>query len=116
MEPIYVYFQSYLHFKTPSAWRMLQRCFAVNLQKCFEDYKTQPNYTSALGWVDNDWISIFFFFLGGGGWSYPLILPVLCFNNSNHSDIYISNLCVSQYNINPVITFILGWYLIEDID
>lgn len=35
-------------------------CFAVKLQKCFEDEETLPNFPVAKGWVNHDWIFIFF--------------------------------------------------------
>ena len=41
-------------------FRSMLKCWlAVKLQKCFVDRKTTPDFPSAWGWVDNDWIFIF---------------------------------------------------------
>ena len=48
--------------------KMLQRCFAVKLQKCFVGYNFVLHltlFTSRWGWEDDDWISIC-------GWTVPL--------------------------------------------
>ena len=69
-----LYFILYVHFLGCSKTsphllqflrKMLQSCFAVQLQKCFVDDKTSPSLSSARGWVDNGWIFI-------SGWTFPL--------------------------------------------
>ena len=42
-----------------SCLRMLQRCFAIKLQKCFVDNKTSSDLPSLWRWVDNDSTCIF---------------------------------------------------------
>ena len=63
VEPFYVSFSVViLRFKTcphpPQLFRRtLLRCFAVKLQKCFEDYETSPSFPS--GRVDHEYSLIF---------------------------------------------------------
>ena len=53
------FFFFFLHFETSpqlfqSFRRMQWHCFAVKLQKCFVDYKTALDFSSAWGWEDNN--------------------------------------------------------------
>ena len=57
---LYRAISSFLCFKTSRQLRLLfrkilQRCLAVKLQKCFMDYET-TSFPSTWWWVDNGWI------------------------------------------------------------
>ena len=53
--------------------RMLQHCFALNLQKYFVDYETSTDLpSSGWGWTDTV-IDLYFIF----GWTYPLLMHML---------------------------------------
>lgn len=54
-----VFLCSFLRFKTSPFLlqlfrRMLQRCFAVKLLKCFADEEPSPSFPSLWGWIVND--------------------------------------------------------------
>lgn len=46
--------------------RMLQHCFVVKAQKCFEEFQTSHDLPPSRGRVDDDWISF------SHGWTAPL--------------------------------------------
>ena len=92
--------------------RMLRRCFAVKLQKCFVGYETSPDFPPAWNGVDKDRI---FLFLVNLSVNY-IIFPSSCSSRLSSSS---SSISMKLHSIQPDLLFAikvkwLGIIIVDD--